>query len=653
MGNNYVVYHLHTEDSLLDSCTNYRLYVDRAVELGQKAICFSEHGNIYSWTEKKAYANSRGLKYLHGCEVYLTAQLEPKVRDNYHTILIAKNYDGVKELNLLIGKATDREHMYYKPRISFDEFFAISDNVIKISACLASPLSKYPGVFNSVYEEIQTLERDKIDKLKQIASWINTDGYNEYLKMYSDSDVESDVEPELPLTYDFWVEQQKELIQRTQNDYCERIAEKQKEIDDAKKTYEKLLRAYDYYEIQPHVKSESQIRYNKFLYEASKHTGKPLIAGTDTHSINQYKAECRSILQKAKKIEFAEEDEFDLTYKSYEELVSMFQQQGALQMDVVLEAIENTNKMADSVVDFDLDPSIKYPKLYDDEERVLKERIVEKIKYKLNHGIIDKADLPKYKANILEEMRVFKKINMIGFMLFMSELVTWCWDNGIPIGFCRGSVGGSTVAYITDIIDVDPVKWNTIFSRFANEDREEVGDIDIDISPDQRDLVYQHIIDQFTYEKTAYILALGTISDKGTIDDIGRALSIPLDEVAEIKKKYSAIKDSIDGTKEQMKAAEESGDIDRYQKLDEQYKKYLEQMDCLKKVEYPQLFYYFDGLNGTVVSQGMHPAGIVVSPITLPDNFGCFWNNEGKRIMYINMEEIHDYTGLVKYDLLG
>jgi len=653
MGNNYVVYHLHTEDSLLDSCTNYRLYVNKAVELGQKAICFSEHGNIYSWTEKKAYANSMGLKYLHGCEVYLTAQLEPKVRDNYHTILIAKNYDGVKELNLLIGKATDREHMYYKPRISFDEFFAISDNVIKISACLASPLSKYPGVFNPVYEEIQTLEREKIDKLKQIASWINTDGYNEYLKMHSESDVEPDVELEQPLTYDLWVEQQKELVQRTQNDYCERIAEKQKEIDDAKKTYEKLLRAYDYYEIQPHVKSESQIRYNKFLYEASKHTGKPLIAGTDTHSINQYKAECRSILQKAKKIEFAEEDEFDLTYKSYEELVSMFQQQGALQMDVVLEAIENTNKMADSVVDFDLDPSIKYPKLYDDEERVLKERIVEKIKYKLNHGIIDKADLPKYKANILEEMRVFKKINMIGFMLFMSELVTWCWDNGIPIGFCRGSVGGSTVAYITDIIDVDPVKWNTIFSRFANEDREEVGDIDIDISPDQRDLVYQHIIDQFTYEKTAYILALGTISDKGTIDDIGRALSIPLDEVAEIKKKYSAIKDSIDGTKDQMKAAEESGDIDRYQKLDEQYKKYLEQMDHLKKVEYPQLFYYFDGLNGTVVSQGMHPAGIVVSPITLPDNFGCFWNNEGKRIMYINMEEIHDYTGLVKYDLLG
>ena len=155
---NYTVYHLHTEDSLLDSCTNYKLYVDRAVELGQTAICFTEHGNIYNNIEKKMYANSKGLKYLHGAEIYLTASLEEKVRDNYHTILIAKNFEGVKEINLLIDKSTQEDHMYYKPRITFDEFFAISDNVIKISACLASPLSRYPSSVNKLYEEIEVLE---------------------------------------------------------------------------------------------------------------------------------------------------------------------------------------------------------------------------------------------------------------------------------------------------------------------------------------------------------------------------------------------------------------------------------------------------------------------------------------------------------------
>lgn len=44
MTNNYVAYHVHTEQSLLDSCTNYRDYVNRCVQLGQKAIAFTEHG---------------------------------------------------------------------------------------------------------------------------------------------------------------------------------------------------------------------------------------------------------------------------------------------------------------------------------------------------------------------------------------------------------------------------------------------------------------------------------------------------------------------------------------------------------------------------------------------------------------------------------
>lgn len=526
---NYVVYHLHTELSLLDSCTNFKLYVDKAKELGQSAICFTEHGNTYNWIEKKLYCEESGIKYLHGCEVYLTKELlqtddddssPHKVRDNYHTILIAKNYAGFQELNTLIDISTQGDHFYYKPRISFDEFKNISNNIIKISACLASPLNKL---------------RD-----------------------------------------------------------------------------EDLISYYDYLEIQPHVNSEDQKEYNKWLYEMSIKYNKPLIAGTDTHSLNKYKSECRSILQKAKHIEFTNEDEFDLTYKSYDELIDMFKHQGSLSEEVYLQAIENTNIMAASVESFELDKSFKYPKLYEDEEKVFKQRINKMYKEKLKNGIIKNDQ--RYISQIREEMRVFKKIGMVGFMLFMSELICWCWENGIPIGPCRGSVGGSVIAYITDIIDVDPIIWNTVFSRFCNEHRTEIGDIDVDIAPTQRHLVYEHIIDKFGTDKTAYILAIGTISDKGTIDEIGRALNYPLDDVARIKKEFEL---NPDVTRE----------------------------------KYEDLFYYFDGLVNTAISQSMHPAGIVVAPLTLPDNYGTFWQ-DGKRIMSINMEEIHEVS-LVKYDLLG
>ena len=90
MMENYTVYHLHTEQSLLDSCTNYKMYVDLAKKHGQTAIAFTEHGNIYSWLDKKMYCDENGIKYIHGVECYLTESLDEKIRDNYHTILLAK-----------------------------------------------------------------------------------------------------------------------------------------------------------------------------------------------------------------------------------------------------------------------------------------------------------------------------------------------------------------------------------------------------------------------------------------------------------------------------------------------------------------------------------------------------------------------------------
>lgn len=642
----------------MDSCTNYKLYVDKAVELGQKAICFTEHGNTYNNIEKKMYANSNGLKYLHGVEIYLTSTLNEKIRDNYHTILIAKNKDGIKELNTLVDLSTREDHVYYKPRLSFDEFFNISDNIIKISACLASPLNKYPSSVNAIYEKIKSLEEERDYKI----SLLTDEKYAEFLeedeKRYKEmlgnglSGLGGYAEP--PMEKDEWFNTKKNIII---NRYEEQIEILRHEINRAKDNYERLLKTYDYYEIQPHIKSLEQIRYNKFLYDVAKKYNKPLIAGTDTHSINIYKAECRSILQKAKHIEFSNEDEFDLTYKTYEELVEMFRQQGSLPMDVILEAIENTNEMAESVEDYELDTSFKYPVLYDDEDKVFVERIRRMYNEKIEKGII-KPD-PRYEENIKEELRVFRKIGMVGFMLFMSELVCWCWDNNIPIGYCRGSVGGSTIAYILDIIDVNPIVWNTVFSRFANEDRKEIGDIDLDISPTQRHLVYEHIIEKFGINKTAYVLAIGTISDKGTIDEIGRALNIPLSEVKEIKSLYSFYIDTIKECSDKIDKIESNEEYEKDNKLIKERDELVEKLDKsknglkdLKENRYKELFYYFDGLVGTAISQSMHPAGIIVSPISLPDNYGTFWSKDGKRILTINMEEIHEVS-LVKYDLLG
>ena len=435
------MYHCHSEYSLLDSCTKPADYVELAVKNGQRALSISEHGKPLNWTEKWAACKKVGIRYIHSVEIYLTETLNEKVRDNYHTVLMARNMDGVRELNRLVSLSCDKEHFYYVNRISFDEFLNISDNIISTSACLASPLNKLPREHPS---------------------------------------------------------------------------------------YQELAKKYTFLEIQPHNQVE-QIEFNKRLLFLSKEIGTPLIAGTDTHSSSKYKAECRKILLEAKHKSYGDEDAFDLTYKTYDELVEAFEKQNAVPKAEYLQAIENTNLLYDMTEEIELDTSIKYPILYGTRERdseKFEELVEKKLEEKLQRNIIPKEQETAFRKAVDEEMRVFKKLQMDGFMLSMSELICWCKSQGMAIGTARGSVGGSRVAYVTDIIDLNGETWHTVFSRFCNEDRKEIGDIDIDCIEKDRPRIFRYIRDRFGSDKTARVASFGTIQSKGVIDDVGRALSI-------------------------------------------------------------------------------------------------------------------------------
>lgn len=150
MNENYTILHLHSMLSNgvtnIDSVTRYDQYIDRAAELGMKAIAFSEHGSIFQWVKKKLHTEEMGMKYIHAQEFYLTQTLSEKIRDNYHCLLIAKNYDGVLELNKLSSKAFNRDDnsFYYVPRITIKDVKNTSDNIIVSTACLGGVLNKAP-----------------------------------------------------------------------------------------------------------------------------------------------------------------------------------------------------------------------------------------------------------------------------------------------------------------------------------------------------------------------------------------------------------------------------------------------------------------------------------------------------------------------------
>ena len=161
----YTVYHLHSDLSNgvtnIDSVTKYGEYIEKAKELGMKAMAFSEHGSVFEWWHKKSAIEAAGMKYIHAIEAYLTVTLDEKVRDNYHCVLLAKNYDGFLELNRLVSRSFDRtdNHFYYVPRITFDELFDTSDNILITTACIGGVFGKADADVESRFLEF--LQRNK------------------------------------------------------------------------------------------------------------------------------------------------------------------------------------------------------------------------------------------------------------------------------------------------------------------------------------------------------------------------------------------------------------------------------------------------------------------------------------------------------------
>lgn len=543
--NNYTVYHLHSDLSNgvtnIDSVTKFESYIKRAKECGMKAMAFSEHGSVFEWWHKKCSIEEAGMKYIHAVECYLTSTLDEKIRDNYHCVLIAKNYNGFLELNRLISKSFTRtdNHFYYVPRISFDELFSTSGNIIITTACIG-------GVFGKGGES---------DKKKFINFMVKN------------------------------------------KNRC-------------------------FFEVGHHI-DEKQLSYNAELLSLSLKYDIPLIAGTDTHVLNKEHEEGRSILQASKKILFEGEDRWDLKFKTYEELVQAYQKQGMLPKDVYIEAIENTNKMADMVEVFTLDRNTKYPHIYDKPEETFHKKIIsaiDKHPYALkNHSKDDVLQAVK------NEFEVYKATKSIDFMLLQTYLREWEQENGIKCGYGRGSVSGSMIAYLLGITQMDSLKFNLNFFRFMNPSRVTNADIDSDYSGVDREKVKHFLLkDRMNLPniRSAEIITFNTIALKGAIRDVCRAL----------------YKDRQD-----MNYIQLANDIVRLSETQEEK----------ARKQYPEVFKYVDIVNGTIVSVGTHPSGVLISDLPIEETIGlCSISTSDYPVSMINMKELDDLM-YVKLDILG
>lgn len=546
---NYVVYHLHSDLSNgvtnIDSVTKYKEYIERAKECGMTALGFAEHGSVFEWWHKKQDIEAAGMKYIHGVEAYLTESLEEKIRDNYHCVLIAKNLDGVYEINSLVSKSFDRNdnHFYYVPRISFDELFSTSDNIIITTACVG-------GVLGKGSEEVR----------------------NKFIRFLASN-----------------------------NHRC-------------------------FLEIGHHS-DEKQINYNMDVVMISKNYDIPLIAGTDTHALNDEHVEGRKILQKSKNIFFEGEDGWDLRFKTYDELVDCYKycerRLDSIDESEYMSAIENTNRLADMIETFEIDKSTKYPHIYDNPLETFKEKIetaLDNHPYALtNHSRDEIMDV------VNKEIEVYKATKSIDFMLLQTYIREWEAEHGIQCGYGRGSVSGSMVAYLLGITQMDSMKFGLNFFRFLNPSRVSNSDIDTDYGGIERDIMKEFLLKDkmgLSNINSSEIITFNTIALKGAIRDVCRAL-------------YKESKP------------------DEYIKISNEVSAEAEKDEDGARKKYPEVFKYVDIVNGTIVSIGTHPSGVLVSDLPINEIVGmCSTSTSPYPVSMLNMKELDDLF-FVKLDILG
>jgi len=306
-----------------------------------------------------------------------------------------------------------------------------------------------------------------------------------------------------------------------------------------------------YIELQRHKNSPEQEQVNQVLITLAKKLNIPLVATNDIHYLNAEDAEAQDVLlclQTKKKREDTDRMnlmQFDISFRSTAKMAADFAD--------LPETITNTQKIvADCNVELELGkinlpffavPGGKSPNEY------LKELCYEGIGKRYGQAAKDEK-LKKEIVDRLEyELGVIDKTGFASYFLIVQDFVNWAKNQGIIVGPGRGSAAGSIVSYLTNITDIEPLKYELLFERFLNPERISMPDIDLDFADTRRDEVIHYVEDKYGHDHVAQIITFGTMAARASLRDVGRVLDLPYaycDKVAKLVPAMSTLSEALE-----------------------------------------------------------------------------------------------------------
>lgn len=379
-------------------------------------------------------------------------------------------------------------------------------------------------------------------------------------------------------------------------------------------------------EIQDHG-IEAQKEVNMGLYRLSDETGIPLVATNDAHYLTREDARIQDVLmaiQMGKTVDDPTRMKFETSefyIKSEEEMFALF----PTHPDAIARTVEIANRCQ---VEFEFGkyhlPQFDVPDGYTAREYLDKlclEGLHER--YPDDDGTVrERLD---YEINMIDKM------GFVDYFLIVSDFIHYAKRNGIPVGPGRGSAAGSIVSYCLGITDLDPIKYSLYFERFLNPERVSMPDIDVDFCYVRRPEVIEYVTRKYGADHVAQIVTFGTMAARAAIRDVGRALSIPYNEVDAVAKQVPM---------------ELHITIDRALTINPELKKMYDSNPMVKN-----LIDTARALEGMPRHASTHAAGVVITKDPV-DTYVPLARNDEQMVTQFTMTTLEE-LGLLKMDFLG
>ena len=635
----FVHLHVHTYYSILDGQSSIQRLVDKAVGDGMKGMAITDHGNMFGIKEfynyckgvnkKRKAEGKEPFKPILGCEMYVARRRkEDKVKEmgdmsGYHLIVLAKNYNGYKNLIKLVSRAWV-DGYYMRPRTDRADLERYHEDLIVCSACIAGevPSKILKGDIAGAREAIEWHKR------------VFGDDYYLELQRHEVKD------PNIRANRETFPLQQKanKAMMELAGEYGVKLVC----TNDAHFVDQDNAEAHDHLLCLATGKDLDDPK--RMLYSKQEWFKTRAEMNTVFGNLPQVMANTLEILDKVEMYsidhdpimpffpipaEFGTEDDIRRKYTEqqlYEEFTTDENGENPLPKEEADKKIKHLGGIEKIYrIKFEADYLAKLA--YDGARRLYGDPIPDEV-----------AERVKF------ELHIMKTMGFPGYFLIVQDFINAARNElGVLVGPGRGSAAGSVVAYCLGITKIDPIKYDLLFERFLNPDRISLPDIDTDFDDDGRGRVLEWVEDKYGHDKVAHIITYGTMATKNSIKDVARVEKLPLDISNRLCK---AIPDRLpDNMKMNLPNA-----IKAVPELREAEASADPQMS--NTIRYARM------LEGTVRGTGIHACGTIICRDAISDWVPVSTAEDkadpGHKLLTTQYDgHVIEETGLIKMDFLG